>query len=195
MKKTKIGALIIVIVAFSCGSFAEAFEGRLYKDDVYGFEITFPKGWMELTSPARGEKSVTFAKYDVKFPQKKTPLINVTVFAIPNPDIKTPSDLGRYLIGTWKKQEPSIQIIEGPKEVEVNHLSGIRIVSESQLREKGRREKAMLGTYSYYFINDGKIIEIAAFDDKSDLDLHLDMIEQSIHSFQLIAPGETSKTE
>lgn len=186
--KKKIGILFFGCFLFSLmggGPFLRAETPSLYQDKEYGFEIAVPEEWTEIPSPRRGDKSVTFAKYNVKYPQKKYPFINITIGPVPPTAPKTPVAFGAFLIHSWKRQEPSLKIIEGPKEVVLNQLQGVKIVSESEL--KGRRGGTLiLTTHSYYFLSGDKMIEIKAFDDKTDFNFHLDMIERSIQSFRLI---------
>ncbi len=190
MIKKKSGIFTILLVSVSLFSFcgiAKGEEAPLYRDEACGFEIGIPQGWRVLAS---APCNVAIAQY----PQK-SPLINVTVrHPLSSPNIKTPLDLGTFIINTWKAQDPSIKIIKGPEEVIVNQLNGIRIMSESYVKDKGGDVPLM--NHTYYFISEGKMIEIMAMDKKADFDRQLEKIEQSVRSFRLgSSKKENQKTD
>lgn len=157
-------------------------QGERYVDTAAGFEIVGPKGWFQRL----GEGALIYTR--TREPNKvNLPQLIITEVTPPG-SIKSGLDFANLVLPTYEENAESHQVVlkwlEKPHEVEINGITGARLVFES-VSPTGESLTRM----DCFFMKDDFILAVQGLDRSNSFQTHLKDFEEAMNSLKFFPAG------
>jgi hypothetical protein len=188
------GDKVIAIASPPIDAVAGFEEGR-YLNKEQGFSIIWPKGWFKrVEDNRRGVFSISYAKNREPSPGvMDLPIFGITVVSTPAPT-SNPLDFANQVFSTWKSTEAKYNVVEPPKEFEVNGIKGAKFLWEKPAWDRIENKEFWVRILMMFFINEGKPANMGLYSRRETYEQDYKNIEPAINSLKFIATSSAGAT-